>query len=1510
MSAQTYEHSDGDSGLEIAIVGMAGRFPGADDVDALWRNVRDGVESVAHHSDEALRARGVPQAALDDPAFVKAGVPFDGADRFDAAFFGYNPREAEQLDPQQRILLECAWHALEHAGYDAQRLACPVGVYAGAGANLYLLRHLLPRHGLDAGVAELIGLMNGNSPDSLSTRVAYKLDLRGPAVTVQTACSTSLAAVHMACQALLAHECDMALAGGVWLNLLQDHGYRHQPGAILSSDGHCRAFDAAADGTVLGSGAGIVVLKRLDEALRAGDTIHAVIKGSAANNDGAAKVGYTAPSVEGQAAAIRAAHTIAGVAPDSIGYVEAHGTGTTLGDPIEIAALTQAFRAGTAARGFCAIGSLKTNIGHLDAAAGVAGLIKTVQALRHRTLPPSLNFTAPNPRIDFPASPFYVNTEAKPWPAGAAPRRAGVSSFGMGGTNVHVVLEEAPAATRSATATRGAQLLRLSARSESALRAQAQQLAARLQAGLALDNLALDDIAHTLRQGRARFDHRAVVVARDPVQAAQALSAQAAPQWAAGKRLARAPSVAFLFPGQGAQHVGMARTLYDEAPVFRQTVDHCCAALAPHLGLDLRTLIWPQPGSEADAAAQLAQTAFTQPALFVIEYALAQLWVHHGIRPEAMLGHSVGEYVAACVAGVFALDDALALVALRGRLMQSTRPGAMLAVTLPPAELAAWLDAGCDLAAVNADDLCVLSGTPEAIAQAERELAARGVAVRRLHVSHAFHSALMQPILGEFETAVRHLTLRAPAIPFVSNLSGTWITPEQACSPDYWVRHLRGTVRFTGGLDTLLQAPGRIALEVGPGDTLSGLARRHPLAASRPVLASQAHPSRQDLQADQFLRCLGQLWIAGVEAEAEADVDGKDVPQGRRMPLPGYPFERQSYWVEAGAARLVHDAPVPGDMLHVPEWHCADLPACVPANVPADAATATGCTLILGDSNLAWLVAAQLAQPVAAVTPGAAFARHDDRHYTARPDDRADLLEVLRHVTATQGPVTRICHLWSVGTDDAARGFDSLLALAQALDALPGERAITVVTDGVEDVTGTEPLAPRKAALRGPCLTLAQELPGTTCRLIDIVPPVGGDAARVAMQLCAHLQSADPATPVALRGPRRWVRRWIRHAEAAAVQAPAQSRLRRQGVYLITGGLGGIGLTLARHLAEHWQARLVLVGRTAMPARADWSRLADDTTQPADLRARLAALLALEDFGAQVLTVCADVAEAAQLHAALEAARERFGALHGVIHAAGAAGGTLITAQDAASARRVFAAKVRGAEHLLDQLAEASPDFVLFCSSLSAVAGGLGMAAYAGANACLDALAAASQRRLHWPVLSVGWDGWRGVGMAAGMAWPEGLGLTPEDGAAAFARIVEGPARPHTLVVSTDLASRLRGLDGIALPEDEATPAAALHPRPDLATAYVAPADDLATALATIWGELLGIDAIGIHDNLFELGGDSLLGIRLLARVRQAFGVEIHAAAFLREPTIDALALLIESRLIDEIEAGGSVLAS
>ncbi len=1485
------------TGLEIAIVGMAGRFPAAPNIEVFWQNLRDGVEAVQRFSDEQLRERGVPETVLADSNYVKAGVMFDGFDLFDAGFFGYTPRDAALIDPQHRIFLECAWEALEHAGYDPDRYSGSVGVYAGSGACLYLMCHLLPHFDLKNGgnVADLLGLLSASSADTLCTRVAYKLNLRGPAVTVQTACSTSLMAVHTACQSLLGHECEIALAGGVSLNLLQNGGYLYQPGAIFSPDGHCRAFDADAAGTLLGSGAGIVVLKRLEDALQDGDTIHAVIKGSAANNDGAHKVGFTAPSVSGQAEVIETAQALAGVSPDTIGYIEAHGTGTWLGDPIEVAALSQVFQAGAESENRCAIGSVKTNVGHLDAAAGVTGLIKTVLALQHRTLPASLNFDEPNPRIDFAASPFYVNTESKPWPESDTPRRAGVSSFGIGGTNVHIVLEENASAISVAEYTECYQYLPLSARTTTALTSHICQLASHLEQHT---EQSLSDVAYTLQAGRKRFEQRCVVLAKNAEQAVDALTHQSPASFVCGEVLSESPSVAFLFPGQGSQHANMGRVLYESEPAFRATVDDCCERLLPDLGLDLRALLFPEAINEEEAAKRLVQTNITQPALFVIEYALAKWWMQQGVSPDAMLGHSIGEYVAACLAEVFTLDDALTIVAERGRLLQATASGAMLAVSLSAAELQIRLPDGCSIAAVNGAELCVLAGAPNAIAHAEQELAGQHIAVQRLHVSRAFHSELVEPVLGEFKALFDGIELCQPKIPFVSNLSGHWITDEEACSADYWVRHVRNTVRFNDGLSELLAKPDRVLLEVGPGDTLSTLTRRHPDIGNRPVLASQCHP-RHILQNErQPSICLAQLWVAGIDVD-KAFHRSSDA---HRIPLPTYPFERESYWIEAGTDVTANQldssaAHTLEDWFYRPSWKRTES-----LTLHADAVGSNGVVLVLADAGSPGELLLQywqrFAQPIVQVQTGHRFIRLEKGQYLVRPGSREDFSKLLGEVAAQFGSVSRVHHLWNLDTDGFVpnpeerldRGFYSLLALAQALASEGGEHpvAITVVVNQLEDVTGTESLCVDKAILYGPCKVIPQEYPHISCRLIDIQLPQNPTlqdqfVRQVTTEIYAEFSEHSGEALVAYRGPHRWVRTY----EAVALPVESQSsNLREGGVYLITGGLGGIGLAFASYLAEQWQAKLVLLGRSLSQQQA-------------------AAVSELEAMGAAVLVIQTDITDVAQVEAAIDKAQCHFGALHGVIHAAGISGGGMIAQRDRHAVEQVFAPKLTGTRNLLEALAGRELDFMVFCSSLASFAGGMGKVDYASANAYLDAVAVATSRTSETKVLSINWDGWRDVGMAAGMRLPEHIGIGKAQGVLAFERIVNGPLQPQIIVSTTPLPGRLvmGGGDILALVDsDSSDTPRAQHQRPPLSSSYKAPAEGLESGLVRIWGDFLGIRDIGIEDNLFELGGDSLLAIQLLARVSSVYDVELQPAAFFKQPTVQVLALLVEEGLISDIE--------
>jgi len=1346
----------------VAIIGLAGRFPKAGSVEEFWENLKGGVEGITFFTDEELLADGVERATFERPDYVRAKGVLSDIDLFDAAFFGCSAGEAETMDPQHRTFLECAWEALENAGYDPERYSGAIGLFAGTGINTYLMLNLLTNPDL----IDLIGVLQAsirNRTDHLTTRVAYKLNLRGPAVTVQTTCSTGLVAVHLACQNLLNYQCDMALAGAVAIGVPNRAGYTHQEGGIFSVDGHCRPFDASATGTVSGNGLGLVVLKRLADALADGDRIHAVVKGSAINNDGSVKIGYTAPSVGGQARVIALAQAVANVEPETICYVEAHGTGTTLGDPVEVAALTKVFSDSTKQKNFCALGSVKSNIGHLDVAAGIAGLIKTTLALEHQLIPPSLHYREPNPQVDFAGSPFYVADRLIEWkPSAAHPRRAGISSFGIGGTNAHVVLEEAPP-DGGAGSSRSRQLLLLSARTPSALEAATARLAVYLKHN---PGVALSDVAHTLQVGRREFEHRRMLVCRDAADAVAALETLDPRRVVPGLQEPKERPVVFMFPGQGAQYVGMGRGLYEGEADFRRHLDECCELLRPHLGFDLRELLFAT-GDDAAADERLKQTEVAQPALFAIEYALAMQWKEWGVRPQAMIGHSLGEYVAACLAGVFSLADALKLVAARGRLMQAAPRGAMISVPKAEKDVLPLLTGRLAVAAVNAPGMCVVAGPHEEVEALSERLAGEGVVCRPLHTSHAFHSPLMEGTLAPFAAVLSGVRLHAPQLPLISNLTGTWMTAQQATSPDYWVSHLCRTVRFGDGVAELFKEPQAVFLEVGPGRTLMSLARWHPQkAAGQTVLTSLPHPEEQATDLEQMLNALGRLWLSGARVDWDGFYAGE---RRRRVPLPTYPFERRRYWVEPGK-NLLGEGTAKGslkkktdvtDWFYVPSWKRSVLSNGHAAPVAGEAEAP--CYLVFAD---ACGVGARLAARLAArgrgavtVTPGERFEQTATDAFTIAPGRKADFDELLKALAAVGRTPTHLLHLWNVtpeesgaGSEELQRlGFYSLITLAQSL----GEAGLTeqplrldVVTNGMQSVVGGERLCPVKATVLGPVKVIPQEYRNVRSRSIDISAPSAGDAraAEAAADLLqAEVLSTHGEAVVAHRGGRRWVQSF-EPVRLAPLNGDGGVRLREGGVYLITGGMGGIGLEVASYLARVARARLVLVGRSELPAREGWDELLRTGGDGETLR-RIRKVRELEEAGAEVLALACDVTDREGMRGVVELARARFGPLNGVVHAAGVPGGGMIQLKTHEKAAEVIDPKVMGAEVLGELLIDEGLDFFVLCSSRSAILGGFGQVDYCAANAFLDAFAFDFAARAGAPAVSINWDGWQEVGM-------------------------------------------------------------------------------------------------------------------------------------------------------------------
>ncbi|MEG4005581.1 SDR family NAD(P)-dependent oxidoreductase [Microcoleus sp. Pol11C1] len=1531
------------NGSEIAIIGMAGRFPGAKDIEVFWHNLRDGVESIAFFSYEELLSSGVDSTLLNNPNYVKANAVLSDADRFDAEFFGFSPKEAEILDPQHRLFLESAWEALENAGYDSETYQGSIGVYAGVETNTYLLNNIYPNFGL----SDLQTLL-GNDKDYLSSRVSYKLNLKGPSVSVQTACSTSLVAIHIACQSLLNGECDISLAGGVAVRVPQKVGYLSQEG-FASPDGHCRSFDAKARGSIFGSGVGVVVLKRLTDAIADGDSIQAIIKGSAINNDGALKAGYTAPSPDGQSAVISEAQAIAGIEPETINYIEAHGSGTPLGDPIEIAALTQVFQSRTAQKAFCAVGSVKTNFGHLGAAAGVAGLIKTVLAIKHQLIPPSLHFEEPNSKIDFANSPFYVNTKLLPWETHQNPRRAGVSSLGIGGTNAHVILEEAPPAQTSETS-RTWQLLMLSAKTNSALETATANLAQHLQQH---PDLNLADVAYTLQVGRRSFEHRRTVVCKDIQDAIAALQNPKRVLNNIQDGIER--PVAFMFTGLGTQYVNMGWELYQVEPTFQQTVDRCCEILQPLLGLDLRDVMYgdrnaPQTASpsgldlrkmlgrgeqQADETTQkLNQTCLTQPAIFVIEYALAKLWISWGIHPVATIGYSIGEYVAATLAEVLSLEDALTLVAKRAQMIQELPNGAMLAVPLGEEKVRPLLNKNLSLSAINGSAFCVVAGTTNAVDELAAQLTEKGLACRRLQSSHAFHSQMMEAIAESFTELVKTVNLQAPKIPYISNVTGTWITVEQATDPNYWTKHLCQPVLFADGMQELWKKHKPILLEVGPGQTLCSLGLQcleNVAIADKVALASLRDAYNQQSDLAFLFNTLGQLWLSGIKIDWSGFYTHD---RHNRIPLPTYPFERQRYWIEPPKNTpnlhhvrkdLEHKLDI-SDWFYIPSWKQS----------PLSISLQTDKLIAQKQSWLVFIdrcgVGSQLVerlerqnQDVIMVRSGEQFDKIGDREYTINPEKKEDYDTLLNEIQSLGELPQNIAHLWNVTPSDRIPkrldefdnfqkfGFYSLLFLAKAL----GERNLTdslqlyAISNNMQEVFDEEELYPEKATSLGICKVISQEYSNLTCRSIDITLP-GTETRKwqqLINQLLVELTAETPDRVIAYRGNHRWVQ------DFKAVPMKSQTlptvRLRKGGVYVITGGLGKLGLIVAEYLAKTAQAKLVLIGRSELPSKAEWQH--DEQN-----RLKVEKVKFLEKLGAEILTIKADVSNFEQMQAMVNQVRDRFGKINGVIHAAGTASASFIQQKNPEAAKSVFAPKVKGTLVINEVLKDEKLDFLVLFSSISSIVGGLGQADYCAASSFLDAFAHYNFFRREMLTVSINWDGWQENNLQD--EWLSSLppevqlqikqarekySITSQEGVKAldyilsntFPQVIVSTRNLQTVIEHDQISTLANVLEKLETSRTKST-----HKRPLLKTAYVEPSNDTEYRIAGIYQELLGIDRVGINDSFFDLGGNSLIGIQLISRLRQDFQIELSIPSLFQSPSVAELAFVIEEIIINELE--------
>ncbi len=1519
--------------LDIAIIGMACRFPGAPNLDEFWHNLTSGVESITQLSDETMLRAGVPPFFLEDPRYVKAAPILDAPGFFDASFFGLSPAEARTMDPQHRILLELAYAALENAGCDPDRYPGRIGVFTGAAMNTYFTHAALGRKFAEDYIPTLIA----NDKDFLSTRLSYKLNLKGPSITVQTACSTALVAIHLARQSLLTQETDMALAGAISVRVPHEAGYFCDGGGIVSPDGHVRAFDAKANGTVFGSGGGVIVLKRLAAAIADKDTIYGVIKGSAINNDGSEKAGYTAPSVNSQAEVVIEALTVAEIQPDSISYLEAHGSGTPVGDPIEVTALTKAFRAFTQRSGYCAIGSVKTNIGHLDAAAGIAGVIKTVLALKHRQLPPSLHYSEPNPEINFEASPFYVNTELSAWTSDE-PRKAAVISTGMGGTNACVVLEESPAA-REPIPSQLPQLLVLSAKTGAGLDATANQLLDSLKSNL---DVTMCDVAHTLQMGRKEFAYRKAVVCTDRQDAIAALSDARQRRISSGRAAesSRRPMI-FLLPGVGDHYVGMARGLYDYCEAFRSEVDRCASILKPHLKVDLRNILYPESfgretthgssridlkrmlgvGVNNPETQRLNQSIYAQPALFAVEYAMARFLQSVGIIPDAIIGHSMGEYVAACLAGVLSLKDALYLLVERAKLVADLPGGAMLAVVLPEAELVPLLGEELSISLINGPNLCVVAGPVQAIGDFEKMLAAKGVSTRPVRNAHAFHSRMLDPIGPQLVKRARHVQLHEPTIRYASNVTGKWISKSEATDPAYWARHASQTARFNDALHELSQFAEPILLEVGPGRTLGLLAAQQAGVKNNGIttIPSIRHDYENQSDVAFLLESIGKLWVAG------ATIRWDNIPQDaqpHKVALPTYPFERENHWIESGGSleRLEQEEktfiPKTADSckwFYAPSWKRA-----LPRSISSGELSARedGKWLVFcGEEGVGAQIGALLkanGKNVVFVQPGDSFRQQAEDRFIIRSTQFADYEMLCRTLHSNNWVPQQIVHAWNLATARnnstpeetfqraQGLGFYSLVFLARALakSDYRNDLKLFVISSQVQNVHGNEALSPAKATLLGPCMVIPQEYPNIRIKNIDVDLADESQADESTIQQIVA-EFFDQDLSVAHRNNQRWMQSF----EEVKMDAITGSRslFRQGGAYLITGGLGNIGCEIARYLARNYSARFVLLSRSTLPPRELWDNWIGNHKADDPVSRRIKKIQEIENEGGEVLHLAANVGDLDGMHRAVKIARERFGALNGVIHGAGIVGDQgycEIEDIDSDHCRLHFQAKVRGLNVLNRALQGESLDFCLLLSSLTSVLGGIGQAAYAASNIYMDTFARQHNRLGGVPWLSINWDVWRvdndnrwgAPGLGKTLAE---LGMTPTEALNALELVLRVPNASQLIVSTGDLESRIRQWikfeePGQSSPQEKQTTQIA-RPEPVLTKGSTQ------KVVTQVWEKVLGIDQVDLDDQFSDLGGHSLLAIKIVSELRKAFKVDLPVRALFEAPTIAELSSYIDN---------------
>lgn len=1473
---------------DIAIIGMSGRIPNSKTFEEFWNHLLEGKDLIHHFTQNELEEKGISSELYKNPDFVSAKGILDNIENFDAEFFGYSAREVELMDPQLRLLHECAWEALEDAAIDPERTKDKIGVYTGTSPN----HSWINRFSNNMSSTEQFSAMLLNDREFFSTQLSYKLDLHGPSVTMQTACSTSLVNIAIANKSLLNHDCDVALAGGITVSSPNSVGYMYQDGMIQSKDGYCRPFDEEGSGTVFGDGAGIVTLKRYKDAKRDGNPIHAVIKAVEINNDGSRKVGYTAPSVEGQAEVLKNTYKRNNINPDNIDYIETHGTATRMGDPIEIEALSTLFHENNEKS--IAIGSVKSNLGHLNSAAGIVGLFKTIMSMKNETIPPTINYEKPNKEINFKNTPFYINTNPIYWKSNEKPRMAGISSFGIGGTNAHIVIQEEKKQIENKKANQS-NLLLLSARTENSL----QEITDNIKKFI-INNpeIPVESIANTLSKGRKQFDYRKSLV----LSSSKDLEEDNYIETKAFKGKNK-DGIIFMFPGQGSQYSNMMKDLYDNEPVFRRELDYCFTFIIENYEIDLKNIV----NSEQE---NINETQYTQVILFIYEYSMAKFLEKCGVKPNYMIGHSIGEYVAACLADVFSLESAIDIVIARGKLMQNLQSGSMLSVQATEDFLVTRIGENISIAAVNAENSCVLSGEHEYIHEIEKTLKNEGIATSLLKTSHAFHSHMMEGILEEFKEVLQKHEFKEPQIPFLSNVTGDWIQTKDAINVSYWVNHIRSTVRFNDELTTLFELNNLSFIEVGPGNTLTSLIKKHKDKDDNYVINLVRHPQEQVDDYKYFLKKIGELWSNGHEVTIE---NRNELYYNQMVSLPTYPFERKKYWIEEQESmcstndkKLVKKEMK--DWFYLPSWEHS------PKNLNNLERKDKNTWLVLNNNSknhkLLMDGLIELGDNIISVIQGNEYEENEET-FTINPSKIEHYNKLMNTLSQKNINITNVLHLWECSNDEESiltsedhiiNGYYSLIFLSQSIANQKEISSCTiyVVTTNMHLVTGNEIIHPEKSLLLGPCKVIPQEYNHIKCSNIDIDYssdiPIWKTKESIQLIL-KEIYSSEIEQIVAYRNRKRWIQSY---KEINLEQENnTLEKIEKGGVYLLVGGLGNIGTILSKTLAKEKNTHLYITGRSELPPRIEWGYYINERqSEENSIVNKIKTILMLEKLGATVNFISADASDFEEMNNVIERIYSEHNKLNGVFYAAGLPGNSSFRPINEivnVEIEEQFNSKIQGLNILEEVLIGTEIDFCLVFSSISSILGGLGFSAYSAANIYIDSFILNKNKNAKNPWICVNWEAWNFWGDLENNVGEsiDALAILPEEGETLFNYILSSASYRHVLVSTGDITNRINQWLFLNEEKDE-THRGVKNERPELDSDFIEPRDKIEKTLCKIWGDFMGLEKVGINDNFFDLGASSLDIVQVTNIINKSLKTNVAVVTLFTYPTISELVKYIK----------------